>query len=353
VVRKKTPPSREAVILIYFLMKGEKTMPSKRHLYLLTILLSILFIVSLGSSGEAQTKGVRLSIATGGTGGVYYPLGGGMANVISKNIPNTEATAEVTAGSVDNCKLIQTGKGDLAIIMADIGYDAWKGLGKFKAGGAIPLRTIGVIYSNYMHFVAHEGSGIKTVADLKGKRVSTGSPGSGTEVKTMRVLESYGVDGEKDFKRDRLGVAESAGALKDRKIDAFTWDGGLPTAAVLDLAATPGIKIRVLNNADHLDKLLQKYGPVYFKLPIPKTTYPGMEAEVQVVCVANLLVCHEKMDAGLAYRITKVLLEHQPELVAVHKEAQNFTLATAAVGSSLPFHPGAMKYFQEKGIAIK
>jgi TRAP transporter TAXI family solute receptor len=328
-------------------------MVSKRPLCPLIILWTIVFTLSLWSSGEAQTKGVRLSIATGGTGGVYYPLGGGMANVISKYVPNTEATAEVTAGSVDNCKLIQTGKGDLAIIMADIGYDAWKGEGRFKAGGAIPLRTLGVIYSNYMHFVASEGSGIKTVADLKGKRVSTGSPGSGTEVKTMRVLESYGLNGEKDIRRDRLGVAESAGALKDRKIDAFTWDGGLPTAAVLDLAATPGMKIKVLNNADHLDKMLQKYGPVYFKLPIPKTAYPHMDADVQVVCVANLLVCHEKMDAGLAYHIAKVLLEHQPELVAVHKEAQNFTLATAAVGSSLPFHPGAIKYYKEKGITFK
>ena len=334
-------------------MKGAEIMLSKRLLCPLMILLTIVFTLCLGSSGEAQSRAVRLSIATGGTGGVYYPLGGGMANVISKNIPNTEATAEVTAGSVDNCKLIQTGKGDLAIIMADIGYDAWKGEGRFKGGGAIPLRTIGVIYSNYMHFVATEGSGIKTVADLKGKRLSTGSPGSGTEVKTMRVLESYGLNGEKDIRRDRLGVAESAGALKDRKIDAFTWDGGLPTAAVLDLAATPGMKIKVLNNADHLDKLLQKYGPVYFKLPIPKASYPGMEADVQVVCVANLLICHEKMDAGLAYHITKVLLEHQPELVAVHKEAQNFTLATAAVGSSLPFHPGATKYYKEKGITIK
>lgn len=321
---------------------------SRALLFLFTSLLILWLSVPAG----AQTKTVRLSIATGGTGGVYYPLGGGMASVISKYIPNTEATAEVTAGSVDNCKLLQTGKGDLAIIMADIGYDALKGLGRFKSG-AIPLRTIAVVYSNYMHFVTLDGSGINSVPDMKGKRVSTGSPGSGTEVKTMRVLESYGINGEKDIKRERLGVAESAGALKDRKVDAFSWDGGLPTAAVLDLAATPGIKVRILNNGDHLGKLLQNYGPVYFNLPIPKTTYPGMNADVQVVCVANLLICHEKMDAGLVYNITKVLIEHQPELVAVHREARNLTLATAAVGSSLPYHPGAIKYFQEKGIKIK
>ena len=324
----------------------------KKFTCMLALSLTISFILLPCVSAEAQTKSVRLSIATGGTGGVYYPLGGGMASVISRYIPNTEVTAEVTAGSVDNCKLLQTGKADLAIIMADIGHDALKGLERFKAG-AIPLRTIAVIYSNYMHFVTRDGSGINSVSDMKGKRISTGSPGSGTEVKTMRVLESYGVDGEKDIKRERLGVAESAGAMKDRKIDAFTWDGGLPTAAVLDLAATPGIKIRILNNGDHLDKLLQKYGPVYFNLPIPKTAYPGMDAEVQVVCVANLLICHEKMDAGLVYNILKVLVERQPELVAVHKEARNFTLATATAGSSLPYHPGALKYFEEKGIKIK
>jgi len=315
-------------------------------------LFALVLILWLSVPAGAQTKNVRLSIATGGTGGVYYPLGGGMASVISRYIPNTEATAEVTAGSVDNCKLLQTGKSDMAIIMADIGYDALKGLGRFKAA-AVPLRTIAVVYSNYLHFVTLDGSGINSVPDMKGKRVSTGAPGSGTEVKTVRVLESYGVDGEKDIKRERLSVAESAGALKDRKIDAFTWDGGLPTAAVLDLAATPGIKIKILNNADHMDKLLQKYGPVYFKLPIPKTTYPGMNANVEVACVANLLICHEKMDPGLVYNILKVLIEHQPDLVAVHKEATHLTLATAAVGSSLPFHPGAIKYFQEKGIKMQ
>ena len=325
----------------------------KKNSLAFVFLFTSFLILLLSDPAGAQTKSVRLSIATGGTGGVYYPLGGAMAAVISKYIPNTEATAEVTAGSVDNIKLIHAGKAELALIMADVGHDALKGTERFKATGAIPIRTVGVVYSNYMHFVALDGSGIKSVPDLKGRRISTGSPGSGTEVKTMRVLESYGIDGEKDIKRERLGVAESAGAQKDRKIDAFTWDGGLPTAAVLDLAATPGIKIKILNNADHLDKLLQKYGPVYFKLPIPKTAYPGMDADVQVVCVANLLICHEKMDAGLVYNILKVLVEHQPELVAVHKEARHFTLATAAVGSSLPFHPGAMKYFQEKGIKIK
>ncbi len=328
-------------------------MSARKGVFCLSAFAFAILLIPGSVPAQAQTKSIRISIATGGTGGVYYPLGGGMANVISKNIPNVEATAEVTSASVDNCKLIQAGKADLALIMADVGYDALKGMEKFKASGPIPVRTVVVPYSNHMHFVTIEGSGIKSMKDLKGKRVSTGSPGSGTEVKAMRVLESFGINGEKDIKRERLGVAESAGALKDRKIDAFAWDGGLPTAAVLDLAATPGVKIKVLSNAEHLSFLNQKYGPVYFKLLIPKAIYPGMEADAEVVGVANLLICHEKMDPGLAYNITKVLLEHQPELVAVHKEAQHLTLATATVGSPVPFHPGAIKYFQEKGAKIK
>jgi hypothetical protein len=322
----------------------------KESTRILALALTISLILFLSVSAAAQSKSVRLSIATGGTGGVYYVFGGGIAQVISKYIPNTEATAEVTAASVDNCKLIQAGKADLTIIMADTGYDALKGMERFKPSGPIPLRTIGVLYSNYMQFVALEGPGIKSISDLKGKRVSTGAPGSGTEVMAVRVLESYGIDATKDIRRERLSVAESAGALKDRKVDAFAWVGGLPTAAVLDLAATPGIKMKILSSADHIDKMKQKYGPVYFPLTIPKNTYPHMDADVQVACVANLLVCHEKMDAKLVYNILKVLLEHQPELVAVHQEAKNFTLASAAVGSSLPYHPGAIKYFREKGI---
>ena len=189
----------------------------------------------------AQVK-TRLSIATGGTGGVYYPLGGGMAALISKHIPHTEATAAVTTASVDNVKLLHGNRIGLALSLPDTAWDGFNGQIKgFKEKANI--RPLMALYSNFMQIVALDGSGIKSVADLKGKRVSTGSPGSGTEVKGLRVLEAYGIT-PKDFKsQDRLGAAESAGALKDRKIDAFIWDGGLPTAAVLDVAATPGLYI--------------------------------------------------------------------------------------------------------------
>ena len=303
-----------------------------------------------GGLADAQTV-TRLSIATGGTGGVYCPLGGGMAALISKSIPAVEATAEVTTASVDNMKLLHTGKVGLALTLPDTAWDAYQGQIKgFKE--KIAVRTLLALYSNYMHIVTFEGSGIRSVADLKGKRVSTGAPGSGTEVKGLRVLEAYGLTPKDLRSQDRLGVGESAGALKDRKVDAFIWDGGLPTAAILDLAATPGIKIHLVSHGDAVPKMVAKYGPLYFVGEIPKGTYAGMEREAQVAAVTNLLVAHERMEEKLAYQITRVLLEHTPELVAVHKAAQEITLKSAVLGSPIPFHPGALRYYKEKGIKV-
>lgn len=300
--------------------------------------------------GAAPATKAKLSIATGGTGGVYYVYGGGLANLITKNLPNAEATAEVTSASVDNAKLIQAGKADLALMMGDVAYDAANGRGKFEATGKAPLRALAVLYSNYTHIVVLDGSGIKKVADLKGKKVSTGAPGSGTEVIANRVLEAAGINPDKDIVRERLGVTESAGALKDRKIDAFFWSGGLPTAAILDLAATPGIKIRLLSHEEELQKMVNKYGPIYFKLTIPKGVYKGFDEEVAVSGVANLLVVNEKMNPDLAYSIVKLMFDKKSDLVAVHKEAENLKLETATVGSSVEFHPGAIKFYQEKGV---
>src|SRR5919109_4729760 len=196
----------------------------------------------------------NISIATGGTGGVYYPLGGGMAAVLSKYVPGMQATAEVTGGSVANLQLVGTGKPYLAMTMVDAGLDALKGQDKFN-GKPVPVRTLMVMYPNRMHVVTIEGTGINKIADLKGKRVSTGSGGSATEVMAFRVIEAAGLDKDKDMRRERLGVAESVNALKDRKIDAFFWVGGLPTAAVTDLANSPGVKIKMIDHGDLVPKM--------------------------------------------------------------------------------------------------
>ena len=185
-----------------------------------------------------------------------------------------QATAEVTGGSVDNLKLIGTGQSELGFSMADAALDALNGEDKFK-GGKVPVRTLMVLYPNRMHVVTIEGTGIEKMSDLKGKRVSTGSPGSATEVMAFRVIEAAGLDKDKDMRRERLGVAESVNAIKDRKIDAFFWVGGLPTAAVTDLGATPGVKIKLIDHADVVDKMNAKYGALYVKRRHPGQDLSG------------------------------------------------------------------------------
>jgi TRAP transporter TAXI family solute receptor len=314
------------------------------------LLLVLILTLSLGlSTASAQSKDVKLSIATGGTGGVYYPMGGGMANILSKYIPYAEATAEVTAASVDNCLLVGAKKADMAFIMADVGWDALQGMGKFKE--KLPIVTLAVLYINNMHLVTVEGKGIEKVTDLKGKRVSR-APGARIEVKCLRVL-TYGLNPDKDMTRDRLGASESAGALKDGKIDAYFWDGGLPTASVTDLGATPGIKLKLIAHGDAIPKMTEKYGPLYFKGVIPAKTYPGQNQDVSIARVSNLLICNKDMKEKVAYDIVKTLFDHKPELVAVHKMAEELALEPQADGSPLPFHPGAAKYFKEKGINLK
>ena len=292
------------------------------------------------------------SIATGGTGGVYYPLGGGMAAVFSKHIPGMQATAEVTGGSVAHLQLIGTGKPYIALTQADAAIDAVKGQDKFS-GKPIPVRTLAVLYPNRMHVVSIEGTGVTKIADLKGKRVSTGSGGSATEVFAFRVIEAAGLDKDKDMKRERLGVAESASALKDRKIDAFVWVGGLPTAAVSDLANSPGAKIRMIDIAHLVPAMTKKHGNIYIKDVIEKSVYKGMETDNQAATVTNLLVVHQNMDDKTAYNIVKAVFDHRDELIRVHKEAENIKLENQKTeASSIPWHPGAIKFFAEKGVKI-
>src|SRR5918992_2765441 len=183
----------------------------------------------------------RLSIATGNTGGVYYPYGGGLAKVLSESLPKVEVTAEVTAASVDNLKLIQLGKVDIAFALADTLADPVHGRGPFEKTGAVKAQTLAVLYPNYTHLVTVEGNGIERLADLRGKVVSTGSAGSGTEVIAFRVLRAAGLDPDRDIRRQALSVKASVDAIKDDKIDAFFWSGGLPTASILDLASSIGI----------------------------------------------------------------------------------------------------------------
>src|SRR5262252_9332976 len=250
--------------------------------------LTALALASTLVAGTVVAQQRAISIATGGTGGVYYPLGGGLANILSKALPGIQATAEVTGGSVDNLKLIGSGQAELAFTMVDATLDAFKGEDKFK-GQKVDVRALAVLYPNRMHVVTIEGRGIEKMADLKGKRVSTGSPGSATEVMAFRVIEAAGLDKDKDMRRERLGVAESVNAIKDRKIDAFFWVGGLPTAAVTDLGATPGVKIKMIDHSEAVDKMNAKYNNLYATGVIPAKTYPGQDKDNAIAVVQNIL----------------------------------------------------------------
>ena len=313
--------------------------------------LALALVAGVSAAASAQSTR-QLSIATGGTGGVYYPLGGGLANVLTKHVPGWQATAEVTGGSVDNLKLVGAEKAEIAFTMADAALDAVRGEDKFKSG-KLNVMALAVLYPNRMHVVTVESSGIKSMKDLKGRRVSTGSPGSATEVMAFRLIEAVGLDKDKDMRRERLGVAESTNAVKDNKIEAYFWVGGLPTSAVTDLGATPGVKLKLIDHDDAVAAMNKKYGPLYSQGVIPAKTYPGQDGDNRQANVWNILVGNQKMADDVAYQVTKVLFEQKAEIVAVHKEAESFNLANQLQANSpVPFHPGALKYYAEKGIKV-
>jgi uncharacterized protein len=301
------------------------------------------------NSPGASTPKRRLSIATGGTGGVFYPYGGGIAKIITEHIDNVEATAEVTAASVDNLKFIKQGTSDIAFTMADTAQDAVEAKDAFAQFGAVPARTLAVLYASYVHLVTREGAGINRVADLRGKTVSTGAAGSGTAVLAERILSAAGLTLPRDLRAQSLGAAQSVDALKDGKIDAFFWNGGLPTAAILDLVNSPGLTARFISTEDMLPRLQQRYGDLYYRAIIPKNIY-GTPGDVPVVAVANLLVVSETMPEPLAHDITQLLFDRQQELAAIHPQANDLSLQTALTGSPIPFHPGAIRYYRERGV---
>lgn len=297
-----------------------------------------------GSGSGSEGGGGRLSIATGGTSGVYFVYGGGLAKVISSNLDGYRATAETTSASVDNLILIQKGSSDIAFTLGDTALDAVAGRAAFKE--KVPVKALAQIYDNYTQVVAKRGSGIATVADLKGKRVSVGAPNSGTEVIADRILAAAEIDPRKDIRREGLGVEESVQAVKDGSIDAFFWSGGLPTGAITDL--TTSDKITLLDTTEFTDALRQKFGDVYREAAIPSDTYKGVSEDVPTIAVPNYLVVNEKMDEQLAFDLTKLLFEHKKDLVAVHPEAKNLDPQKAReVIAPIELHPGAQRYYDQ------
>jgi uncharacterized protein len=304
-------------------------------------------------AGATMAQQTAIGIATGPTAGVYYPLGGGMANVLSKHVPGLQATARATGGSVDNLRLIQSGNSELGLSMVDAARDAHQGEDKFK-GNPVDVRTLLVLYPNRMHVVSIDGMGIDKIEDLKGKRVSSGPPGSATEVMAFRVIEAAGLDRNKDMQRERLNVGESVNAIKDRRIQAFFWVGGLPTAGVTDLGATPGVKIKMIDTGHLVEKMNAKYGAGLYSVGvIPVKTYPGQDKDNPVAVVQNILIASAKMPDQMAYNIVKTFIEKRDELIAVHAEAASLVLENQLhKNTTVPWHPGAERYLKERGVKM-
>ncbi len=309
----------------------------------------LMFFMVQSSCGGA-TPPRFLSIATGGSGGVYFPYGGALAKLISDQVPGVQATAEVTAASVDNLKLLQVGKVDLAFTLADTLAEAVAGRGPFKDTGPVGnARTLAILYTNYTHVVAREGAGIRRVADLRRKTVSVGAPGSGTELIADRVLAAARIDPRADITRHTLGVSESAGAIKDGKLDAFFWSGGVPTPAIQDLAATPGLAVTLVPQDELLLLMQRDYGNLYRLAIVPAGVYRGIDREVPTIGVQNLLVASSSMDEALVYAIVRVMFEHKAALVAGHPEARHLAPPISFELSPAPFHAGAARYYKEAG----
>lgn len=302
------------------------------------------------ATGELSDGKLRLVIGTGGTGGVFFPYGGGLARIFTEKLENAEATAEVTGGSVDNMKLVQVGDADLGLSTVDSAYDARTGAGAYKETGAVEACTLAVLYTSFVHVVALEESGIATVADMKGKRISVGSAGSSTEGAADRILAAAGLDPKADITRDNLSVAESVAAMKDRKIDAFFWIGGLPTAAVTDLVATPNLAVVFIDTSAFVEQLRAEFGPVYTAFNLPAGTYAGFDTDIPGIGIGNILFVNASMPVDLAYNLLNTIFTNLEDVHTVHPEAAKLSMESAVSGSSIPFHPGAIKFYAEQGV---
>ncbi len=292
----------------------------------------------------------RLVIVTGGTGGVFYPYGGGLAKILSERMTNTQATAQVTGGSVDNIKLISEGEADIGFSTIDSAYDGFTGMGAYAHDGPQNVRLIARLYDSFLHVVTVEGSGIDSVASMKGKRISVGSAGSSTESIADRMLAAAGLDPMADIVRDNLGVSESAGALSDGKIDAFFWIGGLPTAAVKDLSAAGQARLRFIGTALEMSVLKTRFPELYVDMTMPAGTYAGQDSDVPGLGVANVLAVSADADDNLVKDVLTCLFANLDAVHAIHPEAQGLSLAGAFVKASVPWHPAAEAFYLANGV---
>jgi TRAP transporter TAXI family solute receptor len=297
------------------------------------------------SPAQADTN---LSIATGGTGGTYYPLGGGLAELISQHIEGYSAVAEVTGASVENMGLVHRQDSDLAIALADTVHQAYNGGERFN-GNKLDVLAIASLYPNAVQIVTLADSGITSLADLAGKRVSVGAPGSGTEVNAKALLETNGMSFD-DFDERGLNFNESADAIRDGDIDAAFWSVGPPTSSIVSLATTRDIALIPLSEKEIANARAEV--PVFAPYKLRSGTYEGVDSDIATIGIPNVLTVNSAMSEDLAYKITKLLFEKVEALRAIYPAADDTTVEFSLDSTPIPLHPGAIRYYEEIGAEV-
>jgi uncharacterized protein len=290
--------------------------------------------------------GQFINVLTGGTSGVYYPLGVAIGKIYSDKLPDVRTQVQATKASVENLILLQQGRGEIAFAMGDSLKAAWDGDEEAGFKGRLDrLRIIGAIYPNYIQIVATADSNIKTLADLRGKRLSVGAPKSGTELNSRAILAAAGLSYRDIGKVEFLPFAESVELMKDRQLDATLQSAGLGVASLKDLSASTEIRLVSVPK-----EVVDKIGPPFVSGKIPANTYTGQDKDVPTATVANYLVTSSAVSDDLAYQMTRLIFENLPELANAHASGKEIRLETAATGNPIPLHPGAVQYYKEKGL---
>ncbi|WP_316174159.1 MULTISPECIES: TAXI family TRAP transporter solute-binding subunit [unclassified Bradyrhizobium] len=304
-----------------------------------------LFVAGLAYSPVAKAQSF-INVLTGGTSGVYYPLGVAIGKIYSDKIPNVKTQVQATKASVENLILLQQGRGELAFALGDSLKSAWNG--EEEAGFKSKLdklRTIGAIYPNHIQIVATGDSGIKTLADLKGKSLSVGAPKSGTELNSRAILAAAGMSYKDLGKVEYLPFAESVDLMKNRQLNATLQSAGLGVASLKDLSTSSEITVVAVPK-----EVVEKIGPPFVATVIPAGTYKGQDKDVPTAAVINYLVTNATVSDDLAYQMTKLIYESLPELANAHAAGKEIKLESAVQGSPVPLHPGAIRYYKEKGL---
>lgn len=311
------------------------------------IILSVIFL-SLVFAGTVSAKTTFISIGTGGTGGIYYPYGGGVAEIWSKNVKGVKAVAEVTGASVENVKLAHKGETVIGEVMGDVAAAGYNGLSKFK-GKKHNILSMAIMYPNLLQVVTLKKSGITNIEQVRGKNISTGSPGSGTNFMAEAVLKALDIP-LTSFKDSRLSFTESANALRDGTIQVGIWSVGPGTSSILDLSTTHDIRILPFT-PEQTQKILASK-TTYASVELAGGIYRGIDKPVPTIGVWNVMICQKSLDTDLVYRLVKALFENNAYLMKIHPSAAYTTPENTVKYSSIPLHPGTIKYLKEKGIAI-